>query len=70
MEKYHSHKISYQLKCVIITCRIFYRAKYNDIERKTVIAQNIAQKIAKETIDQIDCEDIYKIIARVIHLNS
>lgn len=63
MKKHYGQEIAYELRCVIITCLIFYEVTYNDIEQKTGAALDTIQKIATQTIDQAECEDNQKILA-------
>ncbi len=46
MKKHYGQEIAYELRCVIITCLIFYEVTYNDIEQKTGAALDTIQKIA------------------------
>ena len=50
MRGHHGRKIAYELRCALITCRILYKAKYNDIKQKTEVAQDTFQKIAIKAI--------------------
>ncbi len=63
MRGYHGRKIAYKLRYVIITCRILYRAIYDDMERKTGVAQDTARKIAMYAIEQKRYEDIHDVFA-------
>lgn len=65
MKKHHSRIIVYKLKYTILTCCIVYRATYNEIEQKTGMRYDTAQKIVICAIKQTKYEDIYKVFPYV-----
>lgn len=70
MKQHHGCEVSYQLKYAIVTCRIFYRAIYNNIERKPGITQEQLKKIATWAVERTRCEDVPKVLVCVRNLDK
>ena len=59
----HGNKTSIELRVAVATCRILYRKKFEEIERKTGVNWQTAAKIMRRAIDRAASEDFYEVLA-------
>lgn len=62
----HGREIPIELRAAIATCRILYREKFEEIERKTGVN---AAEIMRRGIGRAGSEDFYEVLACLGDLN-
>lgn len=59
----HGKETPIELRAAVATCRILYREKFEEIERKTGVNWQTAAKIMRRAIDRARSEDFYEVLA-------
>ena len=63
------HEIVYEIRCVVITCRILFKCTYFEIEQKLDVKRNTAQAFVNRAVNKTECTDILEILVCVRFIN-
>lgn len=59
----HGRKIPIEIRAAIATCRVLYREKFEETERKTGVDYKTAVEIMRRATGRAGSEDFYEVLA-------
>ena len=65
----HGREIPIELRAAVAPCRILYREKFEEIERKTGVNYKTAAEIMRRVIGRAGSKDFYEVLACLGDLN-
>ena len=69
MNHQSDHEIVYEIRCVVITCRILFECTYSQIEEKLEVKQRTAQALIQRAVNRAECTDIFEILVCIRFMN-
>ena len=69
MNHQSDHEIVYEIRCVVITCRILFECTYPQIEEKLEVKQRTAQALIQRAVNRAKCTDIFEVLACIRSMN-
>ena len=69
MNHQSDHEIVYEIRCVLIICRILFECTYSQIKEKLEMKQRTAQAFIQRAVNKAKCTDIFEILICIRFMN-